>query len=347
MDADLTAQIAERVRAAYAQGTPLAIVGGGSKLWLGRRVEGEPLEIGGHRGVVRYEPSELILSARAGTPLAEIEALLAAHGQCLPFEPPHYAAGATLGGTVACNLSGPARPYRGACRDYVLGVRIVDGQGEVLRFGGEVMKNVAGYDLARLMAGAQGTLGVLLEISLKVLPRPQAELTLALELDAARALAQFNAWAAQPLPITAAAHVGERAYVRLAGAEAAVRTARLKLGGEELADGAAFWRSLRELTHGFFSAAGSLWRLALPPTTPVEQGLHQCLDWGGGLRWVLSEAPLWDHAAARGGHATCYRGGRTAVFQPLPPALLALHQRLKRALDPAGLLNPGRLYPEL
>jgi len=175
MDADLTEQLAERVRAAHAAGTPLAIVGGGTKTWLGRPLQGETLDVSVHRGIVRYEPTELTLTARAGTPLAEIEAALAERGQCLAFEPPHYGASATLGGTVACNLSGPVRPYAGACRDFVLGVRIVNGRGEVLRFGGEVMKNVAGYDLSRLMAGAQGTLGVLLEVSLKVLPRPPAE----------------------------------------------------------------------------------------------------------------------------------------------------------------------------
>lgn len=348
MDADLTEQLAERVRAAHAAGTPLAIVGGGTKAWLGRPVQGERLDVSGHRGIVSYEPTELTLTARAGTPLAEIEAVLAERGQRLAFEPPHHGASATLGGTVACNLSGPARPYAGACRDFVLGVRILNGRGEVLRFGGEVMKNVAGYDLSRLMAGAQGTLGVLLEISLKVLPRPAAELTLALELDAAAAVERFNLWAGQPLPITAACHVGERAYVRLAGAESAVRAARLKLGGEVMDAGEVFWASVRELRHGFFGAPGSLWRLSLPPAAPVDPRLHQFIDWGGAQRWLYSETPQWEAAAAAGGHATCLRGReRTQVFQPLASGLLALHQRLKAAFDPKGILNRGRLYPEL
>lgn len=348
MTADLTQDLAERVRAAHANGTPLTIVGGGTKAWLGRALQGERLDVSGHRGIVSYEPTELTLTARAGTPLAEIEAALAERGQCLAFEPPHHGASATLGGTVACNLSGPARPYAGACRDFVLGVRLVNGQGEVLRFGGEVMKNVAGYDLSRLMAGAQGTLGVLLEVSLKVLPRPPAELTLALELDAAVAVDRFNAWAGQPLPITAACHVGERAYVRLSGAEAAVRAARQRLGGEVIEAGAAFWQSVRELEHGFFKAPGVLWRLSLPPAAPVDLKLRQFIDWGGAQRWVVSDAELWDLAAAAGGHATCIRGGRRdRVFQPLNPALLALHGRLKAAFDPRGILNPGRLYPEL
>ena len=359
MTADRTQDLAERVRAAHASGTPLAIVSGGTKAWLGRPLQGERLDVSGHRGIVSYEPTELTLTARAGTPLAEIEAALAEHGQCLAFEPPHFDShllggdgsgerAATLGGTVACNLSGPARPYAGACRDFVLGVRMINGRGEVLRFGGEVMKNVAGYDLSRLMAGAQGTLGVLLEVSLKVLPRPAAELTLALEMDAAAAVARFNAWAGQPLPITAACHVGEQAYIRLAGAEAAVRSARQRLGGEVIDDGQPFWVSVRELRHGFFSARGSLWRLSLPPAAACDRQFRQFIDWGGAQRWLYSEAPLWEMATAAGGHATHYRGGdRDLVFQPLGPAMLALHRRLKVAFDPKGILNPGRLYPEL
>lgn len=346
--ADLTEPLAERVRAAHAASTPLAIVGGGSKSWLGRPVQGGVLDLSGHRGIVSYEPTELVLSARTGTPLAEIEAILAERGQCLAFEPPHYGVSATLGGTVACNLSGPAHPYAGACRDFILGVRLINGRGEVLRFGGEVMKNVAGYDLSRLMAGAQGTLGVLLEVSLKVLPRPPAELTLALELEAATAVARFNAWAGQPLPITAACHDGERAYVRLSGAESAVRAARQRLGGEVIEAGATFWQSVRELTHGFFQTPGVLWRLSLPPAAPVAAKPHQFIDWGGAQRWVLSDSELWDQATGMGGHATRYRGGsRDRVFQPLSPVLLALHRRLKAAFDPKGILNPGRLYPEL
>ena len=446
MNQDLTQTLAAQVASAQAEGRALRIQGGGSKTWLGRAVCGEPLTVGGHRGILSYEPTELVITARAGTPLGEIQAALAERGQWLAFEPPHFSpAGglgdepfkadpddrpsipdsqrhhqgfaafkadpdnrpstATLGGTIACGLSGPARPYAGAARDFVLGVRIINGKGEVLRFGGEVMKNVAGYDLSRLMAGAQGTLGVLLEVSLKVLPRPLAELTLTFELSPAEAIRRFNDWAGQPLPLSAACHDGERAYIRLAGNEAAVRAAQARLGGEVLGaqapagedrDAADFWRAVRELGHPFFrQGAAPLWRLSLPPTAPLDSRLgSQFIDWGGAQRWVHGEHPLWPVAQAAGGHATCHglKFGRVAhpdsaeahlgpavstadavnaghappravspgsrerepaaipeaeVFQPLPLALLALHRRLKAALDPRGILNPGRIYPEL
>jgi glycolate oxidase FAD binding subunit len=377
MSQDLTQSLADRVAAAQAAGSALRIQGGGSKTWLGRRVAGEGLAVAGHRGILSYEPTELVITARAGTPLAEIKAALAERGQWLAFEPPHFdgqpdpdhrlggGLGATLGGTIACGLSGPARPYAGAARDFVLGVRIINGRGEVLRFGGEVMKNVAGYDLSRLMVGAQGTLGVLLEVSLKVLPRPATDLTLALELTAGEAIDRFNRWAGQPLPLSAACHDGERAYVRLAGSEAAVRAACARLGGEAVGAGADFWRGVRELSHAFFRSPEPLWRLSVPPTAPHDPRLgRQFIDWGGALRWIRGEQPQWAAAQAVGGHATYYgrgpagqpdlqAGGQAGdppggqVFQALPPPLLALHQRLKAALDPRGILNPGRLYPDL
>lgn len=377
MNQDLTQELAGQVTAAHDAGRQLRIQGGASKTWLGRAVAGEALAVAGHRGILSYEPTELVITARAGTPLTEIKAALAERGQWLAFEPPHFDArpapgggpgadaGATLGGTIACGLSGPARPYAGAARDFVLGVRIINGRGEVLRFGGEVMKNVAGYDLSRLMVGAQGTLGVLLEVSLKVLPRPATELTLALDLTAGEAIDRFNRWAGQPLPLSAACHDGERAYVRLAGSEAAVLAAQARLGGEVVAAGADFWRGVRELRHAFFRNPAPLWRLSLPPTAPHDPRLgRQFIDWGGALRWVQGEQPQWAWAQAVGGHATYYGRGPAGqpdpravgqtddppdgqVFQPLPPALLALHQRLKAALDPRGILNPGRLYPDL
>jgi glycolate oxidase FAD binding subunit len=357
LDSDLTQDLQAQVRAAAATATPLNLRGGGSKAFLGRAATGEPLEIGGHQGIVNYHPKELVVTARAGTPLDEIDAALAEHGQGLSFEPPRLGPGATLGGTIACGLSGPARPYAGSARDLVLGTRVLTGRAEVLRFGGEVMKNVAGYDISRLMTGAMGTLAVLLEVSLKVLPRPAAERTQALTMGQAEAIAAMNAWAGRPLPITATCWEAGRLLVRLSGAESSVDQAAAKVGGETLADAAGFWRDqVREQGHPLFAGEAPLWRLSVPPATPPLAlpglGLGATLvEWGGAQRWVhshLDQTKVRDIVARVGGHATLFRGGTRsgAVFHPLPPALMRIHRNLKRAFDPQGLLNPGRLYPE-
>lgn len=354
MNADLTQNLQARVAEAAAAGARLNILGGGSKVFLGRTPLGEALPVSGHRGVVSYEPRELVLTARAGTPLAEVEAALAAQGQMLPFEPPHFGPGATLGGTVAAGLSGPRRPYAGSARDHVLGVRLINGRAEALRFGGEVMKNVAGYDLSRLMTGAFGTLGVILEVSLKVMPRPAREETLVQERDAADVLALLTDLARRPLPLTAACHDGGRLYLRLSGAASAVAQARSQLGGEPLADAEAFWRDkVKEQGHAFFAGDAPLWRLSLPPAaSALDLPGKTFIDWGGAQRWLRSdaEAAVIRAAAARaGGHASLFRGGdrEGEVFHPLPAAMLALHRRLKKAFDPQGMFNPGRLYAEL
>ncbi|NTV96486.1 MAG: glycolate oxidase subunit GlcE [Thiobacillus sp.] len=353
MSGDLKAQIAEQVREAAAEGTPLNIVGGASKAWYGRTVAGESLDIAGHAGIVDYEPRELVIRARAGTPLAEIVAALAESGQHLPFDPPAFGAGATLGGTIACNLSGPSRPYAGAARDHVLGARIVNGRGEVLEFGGQVMKNVAGYDLSRLMAGALGSLGVLLDVSLKVLPIPESHVTLVKDCNPRDALAAMNGWAGKPIPLSATCFDGNRMIVRLSGTETAVQHAAQRLGGDAMPDGDRFWADLREHRHAYFAGDMPLWRLSLPTTTPpIDLPGKWLIEWGGGQRWLHGEVdPVHIRAAAQaaGGHATLFRGGdrNGSVFNPLPPAMLALHRRLKRSFDPAGILNPGRLYAEL
>ncbi|TCS71699.1 glycolate oxidase FAD binding subunit [Sulfuritortus calidifontis] len=354
MSADLSRELQERVAEAAAAGEKLAIVGGGSKASLGRPVQGTPLNVAGHSGVVSYEPRELVLTARAGTPLREIENLLAAQGQMLPFEPPHFGATATLGGSIACGLSGPRRPWAGSARDHVLGVRLLNGRAEVLRFGGEVMKNVAGYDLSRLQAGAFGTLGVLLEVSLKVVPRPAKEITLVQERGAADSLAYLTELARRPLPLSAACHDGARLYLRLSGAASAVAQSRGLLGGEIFAEDENFWRDkIKEQRHGFFAGEMPLWRLSLPPAAPwLELPGKVLLDWAGAQRWLRSEAPaatIRQLAVAAGGHATLFRGGDRAgeVFQPLPPAMAALQRRIKHAFDPQGLFNPGRMYPDL
>ena len=347
-DADLTAALAEAVRGAAADRRPLEIRGGGTHAGMGRPVSATPLEMSGHRGVVAYDPAELVLTARAGTPLSEVEALLAENGQMLAFEPPRLGSGGTLGGAVATGLSGPRRPFTGALRDFVLGARILGGQGEVLRFGGTVFKNVAGFDAFRLMAGAHGTLGVLLDISLRVVPRPAVEAARVLDLPSGAALEQVADLMRRPLPLSGAFHDGQRLHLRLSGGRAGVQAATARIGGEsaDLAD----WEAIRDLTHPVLARGEGLWRIALPRTGPAGDFADLPWDQGGGVRWLAAETPpaqAWDQAAALGGHIERVRGTAGPAFQPLPPSLLALHRRVKAALDPDGLFNPGRMYAEL
>ena len=354
MAQDFIASLCERISGAAASGEKVRVRGGGTKDFYGGALHGEPLDIGAYSGIVAYEPKELVLTVRAGTPLTEVESALAAERQMLPFEPPHFAASpssaATIGGTVAAGLSGPRRAYAGAVRDFVLGARIVNGRGEDLSFGGRVIKNVAGYDVSRLMAGALGTLGVLTELSFKVLPKPAVETTLVFDLDEASAIAQANRWAAQPLPISATAWEAGTLRVRLSGAESAVRAAKERMGGDDAGADASYWSDLREHRLPFFAAGKPLWRVSVAQTAePFDVGSPQLVEWGGGLRWICGDvdALVVRTAAERaGGHATLFRGGdkSVGVFHPLKPAILKIHRHLKTAFDPAGILNAGRLY---
>jgi len=348
MDRDTSQALLAQVNQALNQGTPLRIQGSNSKAMLGNPVAGEVLDTRSHRGIVSYDPTELVLTARAGTPLREIEAALHEAGQMLPCEPPHLGPEATLGGMVAAGLSGPRRPWAGSVRDYVLGTRVITGHGKLLRFGGEVMKNVAGYDVSRLMAGSFGCLGLLTEVSLKVLPRPRECLSLRLPMGSHQALAELAEWGQQPLPISAACHDGDALYLRLEGGEGSVQSARQRLGGETL--DSVFWSDLREQRLAFFSDPAPLWRLSLPNATgELHLPGQQLIDWGGAQRWLKSSAPaqaIRDHLAKVGGHATCYAPG-AASTPPLPAALMRYHRALKQQLDPQGVFNPGRLYPDL
>ncbi|EXI78727.1 MAG: putative FAD-linked oxidoreductase [Candidatus Accumulibacter appositus] len=346
-----------RVADAASSDRGLAIRGGGSKLFYGCPEQGEVLEVGGYRGIVAYEPTELVVTARAGTPLRELAAALAEKGQWLPFEPPHFGPAATVGGMLAAGLSGPRRQAVGALRDYVLGVKLLNGSGEVLSFGGQVMKNVAGYDVARLLAGSLGTLGIVLEVSLKVLPLPVAEKSLRFAIDETSALKKLNEWGGRPLPISASAWHDGMLTLRLSGAAAAVAAAQRHLGGEALADGlaAAFWQALREQSFAYFTGDAPLWRLSLPSAAPPQALPGPTLiEWGGAQRWLREgdERAIRVAAAKAGGHATLFRADDAAkaaqgVFQPLPAALLRIHRNLKRAFDPQGVFNRGRMYPGL
>ena len=414
----LVQQLAETLIEASASKTPLRIVGGGTKDFYGNPTTGETLSTSAYRGIIEYEPTELVITARAGTPLAEIESAMKEKGQMLAFEPPHFGTSpsplapthepprragsltlpsppgrrardegrdatftasirdarvvaslplagegsgmlampkmdaATLGGCIAAGLSGPRRAYAGAVRDLVLGVRILDGKGTDLRFGGQVMKNVAGYDVSRLMAGAMGTLGVILEVSLKTLPLPAAEITLHQQRNEADAIRLMNEWAGQPLPISATAWCGGELSIRLSGAASAVEAARTKLGGNvvDAAQAEKFWHGIRDHTDPYLAHGGALWRLSVKSTAPaITLPGQQMIEWSGALRWLHTDAAadvVRNAAAAADGHATLFRGGECAegVFHPLSPTLAAIHRKLKQAFDPAGILNRGRLY---
>ncbi|MBK5351309.1 glycolate oxidase subunit GlcE [Pseudomonas sp. TH41] len=349
-DLDDSAALLEQVNQALENATPLRIQGSNSKSFLGRIVAGEVLDTRAHRGIVSYDPTELVITARCGTPLAELAEVLDAAHQMLPCEPPAFGEGATVGGMIACGLSGPRRPWSGSVRDFVLGTRVITGHGKHLRFGGEVMKNVAGYDLSRLMVGSYGSLGVITEVSLKVLPKPRQVLSISLDMDSDRALLRLAEWGQQPLPISAACHDGQRLHLRLEGGEGSVSAAHDRLGGELLDD--SYWDDLNEHRLSFFDEDQPLWRLSLPHNTArLSLPGRQLIDWGGAQRWLKSNAEaafIREVVEDVGGHVTCYSHGLIdSPFQPLPAALLRYHQNVKHQLDPRGIFNPGRLYAEL
>lgn len=366
-------EITERIKAAASAGKPLRIRGGGTKDFYGQSLQGEILDTTGLKGITSYEPSELVVTVKAGTPLAELEAVLAEKNQCLPFEPPHFNIGTTVGGMVAAGLSGPSRASSGSVKDFVLGVNMVNGKGEELHFGGTVMKNVAGYDVSRLMAGSMGTLGLITEVSLKVLPIAPAEATLKFECSQSEAINMLNAWGAQPLPLNASCWIQEAGvgslYVRLRGAVAAVEAAVKKMGAQQggvlqnAASGnatvAADWQALRNQNMDFFKLQGDecLWRLSVPDTTPDLQLGETVVEWHGAQRWVklpYSEAALVrSQVTAVAGNAILFIASQAiktpaaAVFNPLKAPLDRIHRDLKRQFDPAGIFNPDRMFADM
>ena len=337
-----------QVKAALDDHRPLAIQGGNSKLFYGYPAQGDSLDVSGHSGIVEYDPGELVITCRAGSLLADIRSTLKENGQHLPFEPPAFGERATIGGTVACGFSGPRRPWSGSLRDYLLGVKLVNGSGAVVQYGGQVMKNVAGYDVSRLVAGSMGTLGVVLEVSFKVLPVPARELTLGFECDQTEAIRRVNEWAGQPLPLSGAFWSHGRLQVRLSGAQTETGRAAKRLQADQVSENPQTWRELREQLLDFFTEPGDLWRLSLPPATePLDLGGDCLVDWGGAQRWVRTALPadeIRELAASKGGHATLFKGSATGErFHPLPPELEQLHKRIKQAFDPQALFNPYRM----
>jgi glycolate oxidase FAD binding subunit len=364
MDARSSAlrRLADRVVEASNLNTALDIRGGHTKAFYGGTPRGQALEVGELQGITSYEPTELVVTALAGTPLSELEAVLADHGQCLPFEPPRFAAKGTVGGMVAAGLAGPARASVGPLRDFVLGVSILNGTGETLTFGGQVMKNVAGYDVSRLFAGSMGILGVICEVSLKVMPIFAARITLCFDGDEPSALEQLHRWTAEPFPMSASSWYQGRLLVRFAGAQAAVSSVRERLGGEEVEPQAAhaWWTDIRDHRHEFFNFPGGefergecLWRLSVRDMAqPISLPGSQFIEWGGAQRWLRSTAPatqIRSAASRAGGHATLVRAADKSpgVFTALTQPLMTIHKRLKHSFDPAGIFNPGRLYEEL
>lgn len=358
-------QMSEQVMAARANYRPIEIVGGGTKRFYGNPLaqsNGSPciqLEMKDLAGVVNYEPSELVISAWAGTSLSEIEATLAKENQMLAFDPPTYGEGATLGGAVAAGLSGPLSFGYGPLRHYVLGTQLLDAQGRILKFGGEVMKNVAGYDVSRLLTGSLGMFGALVQVSVKVMPKPLVDQTICFEFDEQQALSFCEGLRAKTWPVKAAAWLplasgdGGQLAVRLCGAQSAVKQASEAMGGELLEPDAAhgWWTSFRDQTATFFSKR-PLWRLAVKPRTSALAMGETAFDLGGEVRWVQTDRDpieLRDKALAVGGHATLFRWQdqqtvpTNGVFQPMSPTALSVVKRLKQEFDPKSIFNSGRL----
>jgi glycolate oxidase FAD binding subunit len=356
---DFLDDLCKRVEDAARTGKKLRPVGGGSKHFYGGPLEGEVVDMRPWSGIVDYEPTELVITVKAGTLLSEVEAALSEYNQELAFEPPRFSAHSTIGGVVAAGLSGPARLARGPIKDYLLGCTLLDGKGQLLNFGGVVMKNVAGYDVSRVVPGSMGTLGIATSLSIKVMPKTISETTLVFDLGLNPSIEQINQWQSTPLPINASLYDNGKLFVRLRGARAAIESALKTLSGTQIeqAHAMSLWDSLRDQTHPFFEGEGDIWRLSVPPTT-VDLALQgeQLIEWGGGLRWLkpaqgLSVENIRGAAERAGGHATLYRtrdeDARTHAFHTPNKVMLNIQRRLKQQFDPAGVFSINRLSPIL
>lgn len=335
---------------AYHNKQPLGIHGGGSKAFYGNQINAEPIITSSLNGIIEYEPSELYITALAGTPLAIIEQTLNERNQMLSFEPPHYTSNATIGGSVACGLSGPRRPYADAIRDCILGTHIINGKGEHLTFGGKVMKNVAGYDVSRLMCGAFGTLGLITQVSIKVLPKPNAEITLTFEFSEQQAKQKIQSWLQNLTPLTASYFNNNQLWIRLSGLENTVTKLQQQLGGEAITCQASFWANIKNHQADFFTDNTPLWRCIVPHNTAaITLAGPRCFEWNGGLQWIKTDAStqeIFQKCTSLKGHATLFRSETKPIdcFSPMNAYLKQLHLNLKQAFDPAGILNPGRMY---
>jgi len=353
---DQTTALQHQIISAYKHNTACKIVGGDSKQFIGNETSGELISTQQHKGVISYDASELVCTVRSGTTLNEIRQTLDEQNQMLAFEPPAFTENTTIGGTIACNSSGPARAYSGAARDFVLGSKIINGKGEILQFGGQVMKNVAGYDASRLMAGAYGTLGLILEVSLKVLPKNSHQTTIKIGQPVNTAIETINKLSAKNLPISASCYLDHHLYIRLSSSEkntqAASQLICKETAGTEIDNSDLFWQQIRDQKNDFFKTDSPVTRLSLPATCQnIEFDGEQLIEWGGALRWLKSSQTIDDirqSVASKNGHAIAYKNfdKQTAYFHPLDAGLNTIHQRLKQAFDPAGILNPGRLYKE-
>jgi glycolate oxidase FAD binding subunit len=348
---DYRDDITSTIQRAYQKKIPLHVSAGNTKHFYGRNIQAKTLSLAHHKGIIEYEPSELYITARSGTPLQEIEQTIAEQHQIIPCEPPYFGTAATIGGMVASGLAGPRRVHAGTVRDCILGAEIINGKGEFLRFGGKVMKNVAGYDVSRLMCGALGTLGVLMSVSLRLLPKPVCEQTIALSLGSNMAIEKMNQWANTAMPISATFFDGRSLYLRLSSSLSAIETCKRKIGGEVMNQDEMFWNNIKEQAHNFFDSTKPLWRISVPTYTQNLNLPGECaIEWNGALRWYLSDADettIRSEAEHVGGNANLFKGSITEnVFHPLSKTSMRIHKKLKQAMDPAGILNPGKMFAE-